>query len=69
VSHQPIHNTLKRSLSHQSLDRVRDCKGLVPIFIGTGAKRSPEKPDPCVAWVTPESIYSLDFFVGLTLKN
>ncbi len=24
---------------------VRDCKGLVPVFIGTEAKRSPEKPD------------------------
>ncbi|KQS35358.1 hypothetical protein ASG14_14350 [Pedobacter sp. Leaf194] len=24
-------------------------------FIGTVAKRSPEKPDPCVAWRTPKS--------------
>ncbi|WP_235525990.1 hypothetical protein [Pedobacter sp. Leaf216] len=27
-------------------------------FIGTGAQRSPEKPGPCVAWVTPKSINS-----------
>jgi len=25
-------------------------------FIGTGAKRSPAKPDPCAAWVTPTLI-------------
>jgi hypothetical protein len=33
-------------------------------FIGTGAKRSPEKPDPCAAWVTPKSFYIFEIAVG-----
>ncbi|MFC3365191.1 hypothetical protein ACFOG5_18600 [Pedobacter fastidiosus] len=36
-------------------------------FIGTAAKRSPEKPDPYVAWGTPKSVFRWMFSVAISL--
>jgi hypothetical protein len=38
-------------------------------FIGTGAKRSPEKPDPCAAWGTPKSVNGWPFTISLYRFN
>lgn len=45
-----------------SFDAMGFALGIVRVqyqfFIGTAAKRSPEKPDPGAAWGTPKLLYS-----------